>query len=101
MLGNAELRWRDSDAVRTARTDPNVTPACKQPKREVASTEWSGLDRTWFDRFRNLRHRRLGQQQYAGNRYRVLERNPHDFRRIDDSGLDQVDVTVGRCVEAH
>src|SRR5437764_8371229 len=37
-----------------------------------------------------LGYHRLGRDQETGDRRRVLQRVPHDFRRIDDAGLDEV-----------
>src|SRR5438874_209639 len=49
----------------------------------------------WHRRHRRLRlgllgHHGFGRDQQAGDRRRVLQRMPHDFRRIDDAGLDEV-----------
>src|SRR5689334_12256782 len=52
------------------------------------------LGRTIGLLFGHLRHRRLGQQQEARRRHRVLERHTHDLRGIDDAGLDEVDVLL-------
>ena len=41
-------------------------------------------------RFGLLGYHRLGRDQETGDRRRVLQRVPHDFRRIDDAGLDEV-----------
>ena len=42
----------------------------------------------------------LGEQQDARHRHGVLERHAHDLGRVDDAGLDQVDVLVAGGVEA-
>ena len=50
-----------------------------------------------------LRHfgdHRLGGDEEAGDRGRVLQRGAHDLGRIDDAGLDHVDVLFGLGVEA-
>src|SRR5450432_2415889 len=43
---------------------------------------------------------RLGRQHERGDRRRVLQRRAHDLRRVDDAGLDEVLVLLGRRVEA-
>src|SRR5271168_747413 len=44
--------------------------------------------------FRNNGDGGLGQQENAGNRYRILKRYPHHLRRIDDAGLHQVHIVA-------
>ena len=51
-------------------------------------------------RLRRLGHRHLAEQQQPRDRHHVLERHPHDLRRIDDAGLDEVAVHAARGVEA-
>src|ERR1051325_8583471 len=41
-------------------------------------------------RLRLLRHHRLGGNEQAGDRSRVLQRMAHDLGRVDDAGLDEV-----------
>ena len=43
---------------------------------------------------------RLGGDQQTGDRGRVLQRGAHDLRRVDDAGLDHVDILLGLGVEA-
>ena len=43
---------------------------------------------------------RLGGDEEAGDRGRVLQRRAHDLGRIDDAGLDHVDIFLGLGVEA-
>ena len=49
---------------------------------------------------RDLRQRRLGEEQHARHRDGVLERDADDLRGIDDPRLDEVDVRALRRVEA-
>src|SRR6516165_7531696 len=43
---------------------------------------------------------RLGRDQEARHRGRVLQGQPYDLRRIDDASLDHVDIVAGLRVEA-
>src|SRR4029077_20679753 len=49
---------------------------------------------------RSLGDERLGGEHERGHRGRVLERRAHDLGRVDDAGLHQVLVLLGRRVEA-
>src|SRR5260221_8961867 len=49
---------------------------------------------------RDLRHHGFRREEQACDRRRVLEREPDHFPRIDDPGLRQVLVGLGRGVEA-
>src|SRR4026209_2374902 len=49
---------------------------------------------------RPLGDQRLGRQHQRRDRSRVLKRRAHDLGRVDDAGLDQVLVLLGRRVEA-
>jgi len=45
---------------------------------------------------RQLRHCRLGEQEHAGDRDGVFEREAHHLGGVDDAGLDQIDVLLAR-----
>src|SRR5438309_1522555 len=49
---------------------------------------------------RRLGDHRLGSDQQAGDRGRILQRDAHDLGRIDDAGLDHVDILALLGVEA-
>ena len=49
---------------------------------------------------RLLGHHALRREHQARDRGRVLQRGAHDLGRVDDAGLQQVLVLVGRRVEA-
>ena len=48
----------------------------------------------------DLGDQRFGRQQQRRDRRGVLQRAANDLRRIDDAGLDQILVDLGRGVEA-
>src|SRR5690349_15697271 len=64
------------------------------------SAHSAGHRRGWLV-FRQLADRRLGGDQQAGDRRRVLESGTNDLGRIDHAGLDQVLIGIGLGVEAH
>src|SRR5262249_41397249 len=49
---------------------------------------------------RQLGHHRLGGDEQTGDRGRILQRRAHDLGRVDDAGLDEVDVFLALRVEA-
>ena len=49
---------------------------------------------------RRLGDHRLGGDQQAGDRSRVLQGGAHDLGRVDDAGLEQVAIFAGLGVEA-
>ena len=46
----------------------------------------------------DLGHRRLGEQQHACHRYGIFEGDAHDLCRVDNSGLDQIDIFLAASV---
>jgi hypothetical protein len=56
---------------------------------EGAGTSFSG----------DLRHERFRREEQPGNGRRVSECRPHHLRRIDDTGVDEVSIVFGLCVE--
>jgi len=50
--------------------------------------------------FRHLRHDGFGEQQEAGRRHRILERDAEHLCRIDDPGLHDVQVLTPCGIEA-
>src|ERR1700722_14977262 len=49
---------------------------------------------------RSLRDHGLGGYHETGDRRGVLQSDPHHLRRIDDAGVQHVDILLGLCVEA-
>src|SRR3546814_10797482 len=50
--------------------------------------------------FRHFGDEGLGSDEERGDRGRVLQRGTHDLGRVDHTGLDEILVLAGRCVEA-
>src|SRR5689334_5128386 len=67
------------------------------PTRGVLSERLRGR---FLPRLRRLGQRRLGQQQHARDRHRILQRDADDLRRVDDARVDEVDVRAPRGIEA-
>ena len=49
---------------------------------------------------RRLGDHRFGGDHEAGDRSCVLQGDPHDLRRVDDAGVQHVDILLGLGVEA-
>src|SRR5450631_2996528 len=58
------------------------------------------LNRSLALRLWNFSHRRFREQQHAGDRNGVFQCGTNDLRRIDDAGLDQVDIFLAGGIEA-
>src|SRR3546814_13105734 len=50
--------------------------------------------------FRHFGDEGLGSDEERGDRGRVLQRGTHDLGRVDHTGLAEILVLAGRCVEA-
>src|SRR5712671_4914676 len=49
---------------------------------------------------RTLGHHRLGGDEEPRDGCRILQRRAHDLGRVDDAGLQHVDILTGLCIEA-
>src|ERR1700704_3380850 len=99
MLRNATRAWRvfRRALVSTAVSQPVRGRALIHPAHTAAGT--AALRRTLLLLW-NVTDERFGRQQQRGDRRRVLQRRPHHLGGVYDTGLDEILVRVGQCVES-
>src|SRR5208282_4434618 len=66
------------------------------PAHTAHAAAWHG----WSVLLRRLSDHGLGRDHEASDRSRVLQSNPHDLRRIDDAGVQHIDILLSLGVEA-
>ena len=88
----AVMPWVHSSYAGTDQSD-RQRPAALNLNAHVRSC------RSFCFRFRQVGHRRLG-QQHARHRDRVLQRDANDLGRIDDPGFDEINISIARDIEA-
>jgi hypothetical protein len=80
------------------------TAAVRSLSRSIVHTTHAAHTAAWHGQslllLRRLGDHGLGGDHETGDRRSVLQRDPHDLRRIDDAGVRYVDILLGLGVES-